>query len=409
MLVTGWVSSRLGSRLTLILGAALIVVFVGLAGTSNSVLELVNFRAGWGLGNAFFVVTALSVIVAVARGGTGSAVLLYEAAIDLGLSVGPLIGAALGAHSWRWPFFGTATLMAIGLIAILMFLPDQPKPARKVSLTAPVRALAHPGLFTVSLSGFFYYYAFFTVLAFAPFVLNMSAHAVGLIFFGWGLLFAVFSVLVAPRVEARFGLLPVIYTALAILAVLLVVMGVSAPGVVAVCVVISGAVIGLINTYFTELALEVSDVPRPVASAGYNFLRCFAGVIAPFLAPTIAEHVGVTATFAVAAIAALIAPAIILVRRRTIIAEQAAEPGEIRPATTVLAAIDGTSADLPVIARAIEIARPLYAEILAIHVRMSEVFAEGGAEIEAAADAERAVAAALKRIAQAGLTGRGRS
>ena len=37
MLVTGFVSSRLGGRRTLMLGAALIVVFSALAGTSNSV------------------------------------------------------------------------------------------------------------------------------------------------------------------------------------------------------------------------------------------------------------------------------------------------------------------------------------------------------------------------------------
>jgi len=64
MLVTGFVSSRIGARATLILGAGLIVIFAALAGTSGSVRELVAFRAGWGLGNAFFVVTALSVLVA---------------------------------------------------------------------------------------------------------------------------------------------------------------------------------------------------------------------------------------------------------------------------------------------------------------------------------------------------------
>ncbi|SCZ45263.1 MFS transporter [Afifella marina] len=52
MLVTGFVSSRLGGRKTLMVGALLIVAFSALAGTSGSVGELVAFRAGWGLGNA---------------------------------------------------------------------------------------------------------------------------------------------------------------------------------------------------------------------------------------------------------------------------------------------------------------------------------------------------------------------
>ncbi len=66
MLVTGFVSSRIGGRRTLLLGLALVVVFAGLSGTSGSVGELVGFRAGWGLGNALFVSTALAVIVGAA-------------------------------------------------------------------------------------------------------------------------------------------------------------------------------------------------------------------------------------------------------------------------------------------------------------------------------------------------------
>lgn len=62
MLVTGFVSSRIGGKKTLLLGLALVVVFAGLAGTSGSVGELVGFRAGWGLGNALFASTALAVI-----------------------------------------------------------------------------------------------------------------------------------------------------------------------------------------------------------------------------------------------------------------------------------------------------------------------------------------------------------
>jgi MFS transporter, ACDE family, multidrug resistance protein len=318
MLVTGYISSRIGGRATLLVGAALIVVFSALAGTSNSIPALVGWRAGWGLGNAFFVVTALSVIVASSRGTTASAILLYEAALGLGISVGPLLGAALGSQSWRYPFFGTATLMAISFIAIFLYLPAQPKPAQKVGLGAPIRALAQPGLLTAAVSAFFYNYAFFTVLAFVPFVLNMSAYTVGLIFFGWGVLLAIFSVVVAPRLQARFSPPRIIGVCLAILALLLVVIAFSPVTVVALCVVLCGALMGVCNTVYTEIALEVSGLARPVASAGYNFVRWFAGVIAPFLAPLIAEHSGVTTTFLVAAVSALVAPIILVARRKTL-------------------------------------------------------------------------------------------
>ncbi|MGH3445812.1 MAG: MFS transporter, partial [Nocardioidaceae bacterium] len=50
MLVTGWVSSRIGAKRTLITGLVLIVAFAALAGTAGSIDGIVGFRAGWGLG-----------------------------------------------------------------------------------------------------------------------------------------------------------------------------------------------------------------------------------------------------------------------------------------------------------------------------------------------------------------------
>ena len=49
MLVTGFVSSRIGGRRTLLAGLALVVVFAGLSGSSSTVGQLVGYRAGWGL------------------------------------------------------------------------------------------------------------------------------------------------------------------------------------------------------------------------------------------------------------------------------------------------------------------------------------------------------------------------
>ncbi|MFJ9616958.1 MFS transporter [Streptomyces noursei] len=336
MLVTGFVSSRIGSRRTLLAGLALVVVFAALSGTSSSVGELVGFRAGWGLGNALFVSTALAVIVgaahpvgashsASARGGDGSqaggsaaAILLYESALGLGMACGPLLGAVLGDMKWRYPFFGTAVLMAVGFLAITAFLKEQPRPARRTSLLDPIRALGHGGLASAAVSAFFYNYAFFTVLAFTPFVLDMSPYASGGVFFAWGVLLAVFSVLLAPRLQERLGSLRVLGGSLLLLAVDLVVLGYGGHTAAVVCTVLSGAFIGLNNTVFTELALGVSDSPRPVASAGYNFVRWFAAAAAPFLAPKIAERTDQHIPFVVAALAAVIGAGVVAVRRRAL-------------------------------------------------------------------------------------------
>lgn len=326
MLVTGFVSSRIGGRRTLLTGLALVVVFAALSGTSSSVGELVGFRAGWGLGNALFVSTSLAVIVGAAAGGSAAAILLYESALGLGMACGTLLGALLGDAGWRYPFFGTAALMAIGFLCITAFLREQPRPARKTSLLDPLRALGHGGLASVAASAFFYNYAFFTILAFTPFVLDMTPYRSGAVFFAWGLLLAVFSVLVAPRLQERFGSLKVLGVSLVLLAVDLLVLGYGDHTAAVVGTVVSGALIGVNNTVYTELALGVSDAPRPVASAGYNFVRWFAAAAAPYLAPKIEEWSDVRTPFVVAATAAVGGAVVVLVRR-TALTHEARVPG----------------------------------------------------------------------------------
>ncbi|MFE6892783.1 MFS transporter [Streptomyces sp. NPDC057694] len=318
MLVTGFVSSRIGGKKTLLVGLALVVIFAGLSGTSDTVGQLVGFRAGWGLGNALFVSTALAVIVGAAAGGSAAAILLYESALGLGMACGPLVGALLGNASWRYPFFGTAALMAIGFICITLFLKEQPKPARKTSILDPLKALGHGGLASVAVSAFFYNYTFFTVLAFTPFVLNMTPYKSGGVFFAWGVLLALFSVLVAPRMQARFGSLKVVGGSLVLLAVDVLVLGYGNHTTAIVCTILSGAFIGVNNTVYTELALGVSDAPRPVASAGYNFVRWFAAAAAPFLAPKIEEWTDIHIPFVVAAVTALLGAVVVWVRRNAL-------------------------------------------------------------------------------------------
>ncbi|MEU6724355.1 MFS transporter [Nonomuraea wenchangensis] len=319
MLITGWVSSRIGGKRTLLAGLALVIVFAALAGTSTSVAELVGFRAGWGLGNALFVATALAVIVGAASGGAESAIILYEAALGLGISAGPLVGALLGDWNWRAPFFGTATLMAVGFVLILTLLKATPKPATRTALSAPIRALAHGGLSTTAFTALFYNFAFFTILAFTPFILGMSPYGIGAVFFGWGVCVALASVFGAPPLQRRIGSVGVLHLALALLAVLQVGIAVFAvtgmkAGIV-VCVVLSGIPIGLNNTVFTESAMEVSDAPRPVASAGYNFVRWMGGALAPFVATKLGEEIGVAVPYVLGAVCCFVGMTVLYLRR----------------------------------------------------------------------------------------------
>ena len=85
------------------------------------------------------------VIVGAASGGVGGAIILYEAALGLGIASGPLLGGLLGGISWRGPFFGTAALMAIGFVAIARAARGRrPQPARKVVADRPAAGAAPP-------------------------------------------------------------------------------------------------------------------------------------------------------------------------------------------------------------------------------------------------------------------------
>src|SRR6478735_10582257 len=185
MLVTGAVSSRLGAKRTLLIGLTIIIIGAALAGTSDTVGGIIGFRAVWGLGNALFIATALATIVSAAKGSVGQAIILYEAALGLGIAAGPLLGGVLGGISWRWPFFGVSALMLVALVTTWVTLPDTRPDAPPSSLSAPLKALRHPGLATVAVTALLYNVGFFTLLAFTPFPLDLSAHGTGLVFFGW--------------------------------------------------------------------------------------------------------------------------------------------------------------------------------------------------------------------------------
>lgn len=300
MLVTGVVSSRIGPKRTLLAGLVLIIVFAGLAGASGSVGAVIGFRAGWGLGNALFVATALSTIVSASKGSVAQAIILFEAALGLGIASGPLLGGLLGERSWRGPFFGVSALMTIALVATALFLPATPPAGRRTSLADPFRALRHPALLLLGIVAIFYNLGFFTLLAAGPFALpGFDIMEIGWTFFGWGLLLALTSVWGAPVLQRRFGTMPTLTSVLALFAADLAVMAVLAEhqAVVATGIVLAGAFIGVNNTLVTEAVMGAAPVERPVASAAYSFLRFTGGAVGPYVALKLAEHVGVHAPF----------------------------------------------------------------------------------------------------------------
>ncbi|MDN5894021.1 MAG: MFS transporter [Nocardioides sp.] len=338
MLITGVISSRIGAKRTLLIGLALIIVFSALAGASDSIGAIVGFRAGWGLGNALFVATALSTIVVASAGSVGQALVFIEAALGLGIAVGPIVGGQLGSISWRAPFFGVAALMVIALIVTTFLLPTTPPTGRKTSLADPFKALRHPGLLAVALTALFYNMGFFTLLAFAPFPLDMGAAQVGWIFFGWGVLLAVASVWTAPALQRRFGTVPSILGALLLFTADLAMMALftDSKTVLVVGIILAGAFLGINNTLITEAVMGAAPVERPVASAAYSFVRFSGGAVAPWAAGRLGEEINMSAPFWMGAAAVLIGTIIMAFGSRYLPSEKSPSPHSTEEADAVL-------------------------------------------------------------------------
>lgn len=329
MFFSAFISSRIGVKRTLLIGLALIVVFAFLSGAAGSVDAIIGFRAGWGLGNALFISTALAAIVGAAAGHSGEAVILYEAAMGIGMAVGPLLGGVLGSISWRAPFYGTAVLMAIGFAAIALLLKKAEHSPEPVELTAGLAAVKDPALFTLGLVAFFYNYGFFTLLAYSPYPIDeaaaeagrdFGATELGFVFFGWGLALALSAVFLAPRLTRAFGLMPVLVTILTSFGVVLAALGFGAHNLTAVItlVIIAGVFIGVFNTVLTEAVMEATEMPRNVASSSYSGMRFLGGAVAPAVSGPLAASYGAGVPYWVGAVSLAVSLIVLFAGKRSL-------------------------------------------------------------------------------------------
>jgi len=193
-----------------------------------------------------------------------------------------------------------------------------PKPAHKTGLSAPLRALKHRGLLTMSLTALCYNWGFFTVLGYAPFPMELSPIKLGLVFTGWGIMVAIFAVFGAPWLQARLGIAKTMYANLAAFAVVVLVIAIwtTDRAVLIPAVIISGIFIGVNNTVTTQAVMTVSPVEKPVASAAYSFVRFIGGGLAPYAAGRMVLAAGIHSPFYIAVGALLIGIGILTTAHR---------------------------------------------------------------------------------------------
>jgi ACDE family multidrug resistance protein len=303
MLISGVLATRFGGRRVVLIGLSLVVVFATLSGLAPNIGVLAVVRAGWGLGNAFFTSTALSIIVGAASGSMASAITLYEAALGLGMASGPLLGGLLGSYSWRYPFFGAATLMAIALILALTWVTDPKQKEAPRAAKDVFRALRHPAVFTNSLIGLAYSFSFFTILAYSPLTLKgLNVMSLGYTYFAWGILVGISSVFVVNWLRPVLGPIRLLQLNMVGLIAVFVAAALAHGQQLLWVVIVSGFFCGIANAMFTTLAMEVSPFSRSISSGAYNFLRWSGAALAPILSGWVGDQFGEAVPFWIAAV-----------------------------------------------------------------------------------------------------------
>ena len=379
------------------------------------------------MGNALFIATSLAVIVASASGGFAGAIVLYETALGVGIAMGPLVGGVLGEISWRGPFFGVAALMSIALIATVVLVEPTPRPPRKTGLSAPLRALRHRGLLTMSLTALCYNWGFFTVLGYAPFPMNLSPIRLGLVFTGWGILVAIFAVFGAPWLQERYGIARTMYGNLAAFAVVVLVIAAwtTDRAVLIPAVIISGVFIGINNTVTTQAVMTVAPVERPVASAAYSFVRFIGGGLAPYVAGRLVIAAGIHVPFFIAAGAIVLGIAILatahglLADAERVQAEQVsgsarpaprpavvpvaghatAPAGAVPPGSVIVAAVDESPVARLVTETAAELAAATDRVVHVVHAKEAAIAGDAGVDVDDLTAARALVLSHLDQLA----------
>lgn len=230
--------------------------------------------------------------------------------------------------------------MAFAFIVTAFLLPSTPRAEHATTPADPFRALRHRGLLGVAITALLYNFGGFILVGFTPFPLGMGAHQVGLIFFGWGVTVAIASVVVAPRLQHRFGAVPTLWMSLPAIAITQTVMAVATDtkAVLATCVVVSGLFIGVTNTLITQTVMTAAPVDRGVASAAYSFLRFSGAALAPWVAGVLGERISVHVPFWVGAVTILVGAGVLAASRRHLTGVDAEEDElhEITDEATVL-------------------------------------------------------------------------
>jgi EmrB/QacA subfamily drug resistance transporter len=141
----GVVGDRIGRKRVLLIGLTLFAVASVLAAFSGSAVELIVWRAVMGIGGAAVQPTTLAVLTNVfPPGERGRAIGVWASTAGIGVAGGPLAGGAVLQHFW-WGavFLISVPVCALGVVAILAFVPESRDPSpRRLDIPGVLLSIA---------------------------------------------------------------------------------------------------------------------------------------------------------------------------------------------------------------------------------------------------------------------------
>ena len=148
MPATGKLGDAFGQRRVFLIGLAIYVVALVLAGASWSFGSLVIARGLQGLGAAVFLPQAFGLIPRVfAEDKQGRAFAAWGVIGSVASLIGPVVGGAVAdSFGWRAAFFAQAGLGAVAIVAGLVALPRLPRGGERVTLLPVLLSFGGLGL-----------------------------------------------------------------------------------------------------------------------------------------------------------------------------------------------------------------------------------------------------------------------
>lgn len=295
-------TGRFGYKKVLTAGVSVVAVAALAASAVGGIGQLAALRGLWGLGNAMFFATAMSLLVALARQSEW-VVELFETCVGLGFAVGPLIGGLLGRISWRVPFMACGVLMVAAAVMSVSRLRDPDEKPSRLRLTDVFASFRKPAFIALCALTATYNFVFFVVLGYTPVALHLSVVPLGLVFTAWGIGLAFGILVVGHRLAHRIGAVATVGLAVLVLTGCLVGLAVSTSTTVSIVVlVVAGICMGVCNANLTDLALATGLPDRRSTTGAFNLVRWGFAAPAPVISGLVAEHVGLKAPFWVAVV-----------------------------------------------------------------------------------------------------------